>query len=50
MIDIFTKYIAVVPLTSKSEKTGDITSGLLECLNKKRARSLKLFTQIGFGN
>lgn len=34
MIDIFTKYMVVVPLASKSEKTGDITSGLLECLNK----------------
>jgi len=34
MIDIFTKYMVVVPIASKSEKTGDITSGLLECLNK----------------
>ena len=34
MIDIFTKYMVVVPIASKSEKTGDITSGLLECLKK----------------
>jgi hypothetical protein len=34
MIDIFTKYMTVVPLVSKAEKTGDITAGLLECLTK----------------
>ena len=34
MIDIFTKYMVVVPLLSKSEKTGELTAGLLECLQK----------------
>ena len=34
MIDIFTKYMTVVPIVSKAEKTGDITAGLLECLTK----------------
>ena len=34
MIDIFSKYLVVVPIKSKSEKTGDIAHGLLECLHK----------------
>ena len=31
-IDVFTKFSAVVPITSKSE--GDVAAGLLECLEK----------------
>ena len=32
MIDVFTKYMVVVPLKSKSE--GDVASGLIECMHK----------------
>ncbi len=32
MIDIFTKYIVIVPIKSKSE--GDIAAGLIECLHR----------------
>jgi hypothetical protein len=51
MIDIFTKYMVVVPLKSKSEKTGDITSGLLECLNKMGNKPEIVYTdnELGLG-
>jgi hypothetical protein len=51
MIDIFTKYMVVVPLASKSEKTGDITSALLECLNKMGKNPEIVYTdnELGLG-
>ena len=51
MIYIFTKYMVVVPLASKSEKTGDITSGLLECLNKMGKKPEIVYTdnELGLG-
>ncbi len=51
MIDIFTKYMVVVPIASKSEKTGDITAGLLECLNKmgKKPEIIYSDNELGLG-
>ena len=51
MIDIFTKFMVVVPLASKSEKTGDITSGLLECLTKMGHKPEIVYTdnELGLG-
>ena len=34
MIDIFTKYISITPIKSKSE--GDVAAGLIECLHKMK--------------
>ncbi|HEY9704320.1 MAG TPA: transposase family protein, partial [Allocoleopsis sp.] len=42
MIDVFTKYMWVVPLKSKSE--GDIASGLIECMHKMGKKPKILFT------
>ena len=42
MIDIFTKYIAVVPIMSKSE--GDVAAGLIECLHKMGKKPKLLYT------
>ena len=44
MIDVFTKYMVVVPIMSKSEKTGDVASGLIECLNKMGKKPKLLYT------
>ena len=42
MIDIFTKYMVVVPIKSKSE--GDVASGLLEGLNKMGGKPEIIYT------
>ena len=42
MIDIFTKYMWVVAIKSKSE--GDVASALIECLNKIGKKTEILYT------
>lgn len=42
MIDIFSKYMAVVPI--KSKKEGDVASGLIECLHKMGGKPQILYT------
>ena len=44
MIDVFTKYMVVVPMMSKSEKTGDVAAALIECLNKMGKKPKLLYT------
>ena len=44
MIDIFTKYMVVAPMKSKSEKTGDVAAGLIECLHKMGKKPNILYT------
>lgn len=44
MIDVFTRYMVVVPIKSKSEKTGDIAAGLIECLHKMGGKPEILYT------
>ena len=41
-IDIFTKYMVVVPISSKKE--GDVAAGLLECLHKMKATPKIIYT------
>ena len=41
-IDIFTKYMVVVPISSKKE--GDVASGLLECLHKMTVTPKIIYT------
>ena len=42
MIDVFSKYMVVVPV--KSTKEGDVASGLIECLNKMGGKPKLLYT------
>ena len=42
MIDIFTKYMVVVPIASKGE--GDIASGMMEALKKMNGKPELLYT------
>ena len=42
MIDIFTKYMVVVPIKSKGE--GDISAGMIEALNKMKGKPELLYT------
>ncbi len=42
MIDIFSKYMVVVPIKSKSE--GDVAAGLIECLHKMSHKPKILYT------
>ena len=42
MIDIFTKYMVVVPISSKGE--GDIASGMMEALKKMNGKPELLYT------
>ena len=42
MIDIFTKYMVVVPIKSKGE--GDIAAGMIEALNKMKGKPELLYT------
>ena len=42
MIDIFTKYVVVVPIASKGE--GDIASGMMEALKKLNGKPELLYT------
>ena len=42
MIDVFTKYMWIVPLKSKSE--GDIASGIIECFHKMGKKPKILYT------
>ena len=42
MIDVFSKYMVVVPV--KSTKEGDVASGLIECLNKMGGKPKFLYT------
>ena len=44
MIDIFTKFMVVVPIKSKAEKTGDIAHGLIECLHKMGKKPEIIYT------
>ena len=42
MIDVFSKYMVVVPIKSRSE--GDVASGLIECLHKMSHKPKILYT------
>ena len=42
MIDIFTKYMVVIPIKSKNE--GDVASGMIEGLNKMKGKPELLYT------
>ena len=42
MIDIFTKYITVIPIKSKSE--GDVASGIIEGFNKMGGKPKSIYT------
>lgn len=44
MIDVFTKFMVVVAIKSKSEKTGDIAAGLIECLHRMGKKPEILYT------
>ena len=44
IIDVFTRYMVVVPIKSKSEKTGDIAAGLIECFHKMKVKPAILYT------
>ena len=42
MIDVFTKYMVIVPIKSKNE--GDVASGMIEALNKMKGKPRILYT------
>ena len=42
MIDVFTKYMVIVPIKSKNE--GDVASGMIEALNKMKGRPKVSYT------
>ena len=44
MIDVFDKFMHVVPITITSKREGDVASGMIECLNKMDNKPRIIYT------